>query len=31
MPIVDSGNISGFGLLRYMQDITGINFIGGTI
>lgn len=29
--IIDSGNISGFGLLRYMQDITGINFVGGTI
>jgi len=28
---IDSGNITGFGLLRYMQDITGINFVGGTI
>jgi hypothetical protein len=28
---IDSGNISGFGLLRYVQDITGINFLGGTI
>ena len=28
---IDSGNISGFGLLRYMQDITGINFVGGTV
>jgi len=26
---IDSGNITGFGLLRYMQDITGINFVGG--
>ena len=23
---IDSGNITGYGLLRYMQDITGINF-----
>jgi hypothetical protein len=28
---IDSGNITGFGLLRYMQDITGINFVGGII
>lgn len=26
---IDSGNISGYGLLRYVQDITGINFVGG--
>lgn len=28
---IDSGNITGFGLLRYMQDITGINFVGGIV
>lgn len=28
---IDSGNISGYGLLRYMQDITGINFVGGMV
>jgi hypothetical protein len=26
---IDSGNITGYGLLRYVQDITGINFVGG--
>jgi len=28
---INSGNITGFGLLRYMQDITGINFVGGKV
>lgn len=26
---IDSGNISGYGLLRYVQDVTGINLVGG--
>lgn len=28
---INAGNISGFGLLRYVQDITGINFLEGVI